>query len=70
MKIGEEKKYNFAEQLGDSGAPAQFAYYSKKFARMIIGTSNGVLAVLPIQAEKFDDGDGQEEEDENNQKKQ
>jgi hypothetical protein len=67
-KLGIEKQYNFSEQLGDSEAPAQYVYYSKKFQKMIIGTSNGVLAVLPIAAEKFDDGEGGDEEDEGQEK--
>jgi hypothetical protein len=37
-------------------------YYSKSFKKLIIGTSNGVLAILPIEAEKQtfeeDDEDG------------
>jgi hypothetical protein len=70
-KIVEDKRYHFSENLGISDQepiPAQYAYYSTKFSKMIIGTKNGVLAVLPIQAEKFDDGDDAAEEDEGNEK--
>lgn len=41
-------------------------HYSKNYKRMVIGTCNGILAILPIEAEKMDMGE--EEEDENNEK--
>jgi hypothetical protein len=48
-----EKEYNFAAQLGEQASnPVQYMYYSKSFKKLIIGTSNGVLAILPIEAEK------------------
>lgn len=62
-----EKEYPFMDYLGDSGAPAQYMYYSKSFERIVIGSTNGVLALLPIVAEKMDTGE--ENEDEENQEK-
>jgi hypothetical protein len=42
-------------------------YYSKSFDRIVIGATNGVLAILPIQAEQMDTG-GDDEEDEHKDK--
>ena len=61
-----EKEYNFTEKLPeDSPEPANYIHYSRSHKRMLIGTKGGLIAALPIIAEKsnFDDDevdDGEE----------
>jgi len=61
-----EKEYNFAERLPeDCQEPASIIHYSRSHAKMLIGTASGLVAALPIAAEKsnFDDDevdDGEE----------
>jgi hypothetical protein len=68
-----EKDYDFIEKLhGDSNhdaAPVQYMYYSRQHDRLILGSEDGVLALLPEAAEK-QEYDQDEEENENQKEKQ
>lgn len=61
-----DKEYNFKAQLPeDASCPANFMVYTKSHQNLLIGTTNGILGMLNVPAEKISDEDydeGKEEE--------
>jgi hypothetical protein len=58
-----DQEFNFIDKLQPEWrAPASYMKYSRSHKRIVIGTQNGVLAVLPVEAELLDE----DEEDEEN----
>jgi len=62
-----DKEYNFLEQLPESAAaPASHMHYTKSHQNLLIGTTNGILSLLNVPAEKF----SEEEEDQEKEEEQ
>ena len=61
-------EYDFQEQIPEeSRCPAFYMKYSKSYKKILIGTQNGILAKLAVEAEKLDE---EEEEDDGQKEKQ
>jgi len=57
-----DQEYNFIDRLQpEYRAPASYMKYSRSHKRIVVGTQNGVLAVLPVEAELLDEDEEEEE---------
>ena len=64
-----DKEYNFMAQAPhDAACPANFMHYSKSHMNLLIGSSNGMLTLLNVPAEKLSEDD--EEQDKEDEQKQ
>ena len=60
-----DKEYNFKAQLPqDTTSPANFMTYTKSHQNLMMGTTNGFLAMLNVPAEKISEDEDNDNEEE------